>query len=480
MVKMHEGSLRTNDIRSTGEDAERGPEGEPVPSGKEEISPSQASGHEAPSRGSLPPMSRVRATLMKQAQGQGHAAALAIPRIGGGFGWLLKQVAQNPIGLAGCPPKVQEEAQRLARDAGLRALTRFERLSPEDRTEIIAAALDRFCRRGGAALASTTHNPAATAWENNPEPYFRHAVRCEAIALTERRYQDAPRGGGPSSASAEVDLDFNFVSWLEQARRRTCQLQGLERRVFFASAALDSVAAENESLKVALYTAIALRLRLNSVHKHMSRARQKLFCTKGREPIEWADAWKYLEPQSEELAHAARAYLAACRAHGTGDAVVRWADAHDQHTQCSNTFKEQSGRALSTWRAFVEALDAGDLRPRDVQADLLQRCVALGIDHRVIETRIKSGQTWTDLLLSVDVKRPTADERGAWRSLLAEHPFNAEVIERWQEMEERSDQADAAKSALNQAYASFLEAAAESPDDLIRKRNKFLNLVDAK
>src|SRR5262249_32993876 len=195
--------------------------------------------------------------------------------------------------------------------------------------------------------------------------------------------------------------------WLDQARRRTSLLQGLERRVFFASAALDSVAAEHEIFKVALYTAIALKLRLNSVHKHMSRARQKLFNIKGREAIEWADAWKYLERPSDEIACAARAYLAACRARGTGDAVVRWAEAHDERRQRFSVSKDQSARALGAWRAFVDALNAGKLRPRDVHATLRERCVELGIDHRVIEARIHSGQTWGDLLINVDVKRPT-------------------------------------------------------------------------
>jgi hypothetical protein len=445
MVKTHEGSLRTQGL------------GESAPSGEQEISQIR-----------LSPEVRTPA----------------------GWSWLLKQVDRSPDGLAGCPTRVQEEARRLARDVGRRALNRFDRLAAADRDEIITRALDRFCHQGSVSQSLASGESAADpfiaagarspVWEGDPEPYFRHAVRCEAIALTERRFQAAPRGLGPTAVATAVAIDLTCVSWLDQARRRIHLLQGLERRVFFASAALDSIAAEHEVFKVALYTAIALRLRLNSVHKHMSRARQKLFWVKGTGTLEWPDAWKYLDPPSDALAHAARAYLAACRARGTGDAVVRWAEAHEEHKQRSNTSKEQSARALSAWRAFVDALDAGSRKPRDVQAHLLERCVELGIDHRIIETRIRSGQTWSDLLLNVDVKRPTAEERDAWSHLLSQHPFDAEVLGRWDELEARSNQADLSKAALNQAYTSFLEAAAGSPDNLIRKRDEFLNLVEAK
>jgi hypothetical protein len=463
MAKLHERLLRPEGLLRTGEDPSGVPiaEGEPAPSDEDEGG--QLKSTKEVSRGgtTLAPTSGVRSTAARSLP-----AALAPA----GFSWIQKQVAQSPTGLRGCPARVQEEARRRAREDGQRALCRFERLSASDRDEIIAAALERFVRAG----------QSDPAWEGNPEPYFRHAVRCEAIALTERRFQDAQRGNGPLGSANTGELDFALLWWLDQARRRTETLHGLERRVFFANAALDSIAAEHEVLKVALYTAIALRLRLNSVHKHMSRARQKLFYAKGRDTIEWADAWKYLEPPSDELARAARAYLAACRARGTGDAVVRFAEAHEEHRQRSNLFKEQSARALQGFRAFVDALNTSKLRPRDVQADLIEHCVELGIDHRVIETRIKSGQSWVELLLSVDVKRPTADERDAWRSLLSSHALGAEVAARWTEAEERANQADLARAALNQAYKGFLEAAAESPDDLIRKRDEFLSLVDAK
>lgn len=487
MLKQTERSLRSNGLLSSGEDVSRvsvaegdlsSPtliEGEPAPSSAGDDgqvqSSVQSSKTTTPVRTTVPPTSGVRATAQRPAP-----APLAGARMPG-WSWILKQVSASVIGLAGCPARVQEEARRLAREAGERALCRFERLTPEDRDAIIAAALDRFCHRSPVSPSTALGPRRVAPWEGNPEPYFRHAVRCEAIALTERRFQDVQRGDGRPPASGE--LDPTFLGCLDQARRRTHLLQGVERRVFFASAALDSVAAEHEVFKVALYTAIALKLRLNSVHKHMSRARQKLFNIKGREAIEWADAWKYLEPPSDDLAQAARAYLAACRARGTGDAVVRWAEAHDEHRQRFNVSKEQSARALAAWRAFVEALDASRLRPRDVGAALLNQCVDLGIDHRVIEAKIKGGQTWLDLLINVDVKRPSPDERAAWRGLLRAQPFGAEVDERFLELEERSTLADQAKSALNQAYKGFLEAASQSPDDLIRKRDEFLNLVDA-
>jgi hypothetical protein len=461
MLKPSERSLPSHGLLSPGAEAARIAEGEPAPSGEDEISQVQSS---VPSsmetvafRTTVPPTSGVRATDPRS------GLRLHAPGQRPGWSGILKQVSQSPIGLLGCPTRVQEEAQRLASEAGQRALARFERLTPEDRDQIIAAALDRFCHRRPVSVA---------AWEGNAEPYFRHAIRCEAITLTERRCQER-------SASPSGELDFTFLSFLDQARRRTHLLQGLERRVFFASAALDSVAAENEVFKVALYTAIALRLRLNSVHKHMSRARQKLFNIKGRDVIEWTDAWKYLERPSDDLAQAARAYLAACRARGTGDAVVRWAEAHDDHRQRFSLNKDHSARALGAWRSFVDALDTGRLRPRDVRAALLQRCIDLGIDHRVIEARIQNGQTWCDLLINVDVKRPTPDERAAWRSLLREHRFGADVDACFIELEERSTQADEAKAALIQAYKGFLDAAAQSPDDLISKRDEFLNLVDA-
>src|SRR5262249_5155588 len=154
-----------------------------------------------------------------------------------GWSWIVRQLSQSPNGLAGCPGRVQEEARRLAGELGQRALCRFERLSAEDREAIIAAAPARFCQRMPAVA------PSHIAGEGNPEPYFRHAVRCEAITLTERRFDGAQRGDGLPAAGGE--LDFTFLDWLDQARRRRSLLQGLERRVFFASVALDSVAAEH-------------------------------------------------------------------------------------------------------------------------------------------------------------------------------------------------------------------------------------------
>src|SRR5262249_26031071 len=124
------------------------------------------------------------------------------------------------------------------------------------------------------------------AWVRHPEACFRHTVRCHAIAWSEERL--AMGEGLPDRPHDEQET----LMQLHQARQNLRNLTRLEKQVFRAMSALDSIASKQETTKIVLAAAVAFGMRPGTAHQHMSRVRRKLFPGTGSDF--WKYAWKYL------------------------------------------------------------------------------------------------------------------------------------------------------------------------------------------
>jgi hypothetical protein len=370
------------------------------------------------------------------------------------WGSLLYDIASHG-GLAACPPRVKNEACALSREEGMAALRHFDALFAGYCGEIIDAAFERFCHEGLAEPGKA----------RPPGAHFRHLVRCQAIAWAEPH----PIGnGGAAELSAE---EREIVAALSEARQNARQLRGLEKQIFRAMCALDSIAFEHEASKVVLSTAVAFGMRRGTAYQHISRVRRKLFSGPGADHLK--DAWKYLLPPSLPLSLAARDYLDACEAREAG--LERWMAAHKAHNHHFNALKQRSRSAAAAWRDFVAALDACPEKPVAVQRSLIAASSRLGIDTHVVPAKLRES-SWHGLLHRVN--RPTRKARHAWRDFLQQPAFGVQVLTMWEQFEREAALAEDATAKVNDAYDALLDAAGARPQNFLDARDEFRSLVD--
>ncbi len=264
---------------------------------------------------------------------------------------------------------------------------------------------------------------------------------------------------------------------IAEARQRVTTLKGLERQVFHAFATLDHVLEDARSVSlVNPCVAIGFELRPNTVHQHLSRARQKLF--PGIHASQ-RQADRLLVAPPEDVVRAGRAYVDVVAAHpGVAKA---WADAHEHHAEQRQASKAASAAAADKWHAFLHTLDGSAVQPRDVRAHLRRT----GDEPRILEwipapsaaAGDASTRRWTAVLDGLP--RPTGTKRAGWAHLVAEHAFSSLERLAFEVFEARSACAEQALATLNDAWCAWLAASERMPVELRAAKNQFRERIQA-
>ena len=341
-------------------------------------------------------------------------------------------------------------------ELGARVLQRFLRLKRSDAVAVLDTAAARLVRSGPPSAGSI-------------EAHVRRTVYCEALPVDRRRYVEEI-GAKPGAVREALDC----------ARARIATLTERELRVLLTVSTLDAVAEDDEAGKVVLHAAVAHQMRWNTAHQNVSRAWRKL-CDASLSGwgTEWRAGHRFIcDPPSFELWVAARRYLDACSGRGAhgGPTFAAWTSAHEEHNARFNEWKKQSSSATQRWRALVEQLERGDLRPRDLVGPILDGCRPLGLDRWVVPAKLCQ-QSWRDLLKGVP--RPGPEARAAWRALLRAHAFGAGVEAALRELEREASLTEATGVELEAAYHRLLAAAESRSSDGVRAKNEFRRLIDA-
>jgi hypothetical protein len=271
-------------------------------------------------------------------------------------------------------------------------------------------------------------------------------------------------------------LTRDDASPLAEARRRAAQLKGLERQVFHAYAALDGVARAAEKKRLNPAIAIAFELRPNTVHQHLSRARQKLFA---RAP-EWQDGWRFAVELPAEVARAARDYLDVVDA--APGCAERWSRAQAQHARRRHDLKVQSSGAARAWSSFVDALDASRVAPRDARAHLAANGDEIGLLDWIPESRGGHGAgraelSWRRVL--DDLPRPTGQRLAGWARLLAAQDFGVDATSAFKAFAAQSERAERARVELESAWRAWLGASSEMPSAFRETKATFQRRIEA-
>ena len=350
----------------------------------------------------------------------------------------------------------EELARGLTAEPGARVLRRFPRLTRDDGAAVLESAAARLVRSGPPSPGPI-------------DAHVRRTVYCEAIETARLRFIEELR----------VDA-AEATRRIERARRRLASLTPREASVLRAVFTLDAVAEEDEVGKVVLHAAVAYQMRWNTAHQHVSRAWRKLGDGGLAEwEIDWRAAHRFIAgPPSFPLWTAAREYLDACSGRGVhgGPAFAEWTAAHEHHNTCFNEWKKCSQAGGHSFRAFVERLDRGRIKPVDIAAELLDRCEDLGLDRWLESTKLAQ-LTWRRLV--GDAHRPSPGARRAWRELVTAHPFGAEIEVALFEMENETTRAEASGAAVADAYQRLLTAAELRSAEGVRARDEFRCLLEA-
>jgi hypothetical protein len=391
---------------------------------------------------------------------------------------------------------------------GERVLRRFELLSRVDRKSVLTMATRHVAlMRPVAAVAMGPQagpNPAppvAMGPQAAPNPEAAHVITEDGAGapvivpagLTEAKIAQAVYSAAIQAElkrfAEEIGVPHDEVAReIERAQRRAAALAGRERSVFYSVCALDAVATLEETGKVVLRAAVAHQMRWNTAHQNISRAWRKI--GEGGKLGRWCGEWRAAHrfvwgPPSVTLWTAARAYMDACAGAGAVDsreAFDAWVKAHEAHNAWFNDWKKQSGRATRAWRDFLAALDARGVRPAACQPAISTRSAALGIERWVIPGRLAQ-QSWRDLLDAAH--RPNAQAWDAWRTLLqdlgvfaeAEAKGEPSVEDAFREAEREAALADEACAELERAYRELLAVAERQPEESIRARERFRELI---
>jgi len=350
----------------------------------------------------------------------------------------------------------EELARRLVAELGARALRRFPRLNARDGAAVLDAAAERLVRSGPPSPGPI-------------DAHVRRTVFCEALAVDRRRFAE------DVGATAE-----QVRQALDGAHGRISLLTDRERAALLAIFTLDHVAEEDEVGKVVLHAAVAYQMRWNTAHQHLSRAWRKL-C---EGPLaawqtEWRGAHRFVcDPPSFELWAAAREYLDACSGRGAygGPTFAAWTHAHEDHNAWFCEWKKRSALAATRWHAFADALEGSGLHPRDLAGPLVEACGALGIDRWLVPAKVRR-QCWRDLLC--EAPRPSLETRAAWRTLLRAHPFGAETMAVFRELEREAALAEVAGVELESAYHRLLAAAEGRSRDGVQAKDDFRRALEA-
>jgi hypothetical protein len=299
-----------------------------------------------------------------------------------------------------------------------------------------------------AEAAAQVYTIGAPAWgEGASEAAAHHAIRC---AIVERL--------SPASSAARV---------------RARQLRGLERQIFHAFTALDSVALPSEARRLNPCIAIGFELRPNTVHQHLSRARQKLFPDGSPQ-----GALRFVVAPPHDVARAARDYLDVVEA--APGVAERWARAHGKHARRRQELKVESQAAARVWAAFLVSLDAAGLRPGDVRTYLHATSDEPGILDWIpvaMPDTPRPGKSWSHVLDGLP--RPTGARLAGWERLLAAHPIAPTVAGRWADVARQSARAEQARLDLEAAWRAWLAASSEMPEAFREAKDVFRSRVEA-